>query len=195
MLPFYMKEMTVCYSRWSKKGWEDDMDKKKNPWYDNIEKVLLLILLSVMLVILFVNVVTRFGFKYTATWSEQAVRLMFIWASFTGTSLAGMTGAHLRVTICTMVLGEKRGKKLMLAGDVLLVVFCWYLAYKIFGVMMVVFETKQTYPAIPWLPVWQQYFAGVLGIIGLSLRIIQARVRMFRSAKQNAVQTDEEVKA
>ena len=65
---------------------------KKAPWYDKIEKAVIIVLFIIMTVILFVNVVTRFGFGYTASWTEQAARILFTWMTFCGVSLAGLEG-------------------------------------------------------------------------------------------------------
>ena len=162
------------------------MEEKRTPWYDNIEKVIIIVLFSIMTVILFVNVVTRFGFSYTATWTEQAARILFVWMTFAGVSLAGMRGAHLHVTVVNMLLGEKRGKTVFWIGDIIVVLFSLFLAYKITMVMLKVMSTGQVFPSITWLPSWTLYLSGVLGMIGFSLRIIQRRVREFHKAQKEA---------
>ena len=154
------------------------MNEKKTPWYDNIERAIIVALFLFMLVVLFMNVVTRFGFGYTASWTEQAARIAFVWMSFAGVSLAGLYGSHLQVTAVTMVLGEKHSKYIFWIGDIAVVVFGLYMSFKIFRVMQTVIMTKQTFPAIPWLPSWILYLPGVLGMLGLSLRTVQKRVRL-----------------
>lgn len=163
------------------------MEEKKTPWYDKIEKVIIIVLFSIMTVILFVNVVTRFGFSFTATWTEQAARILFVWMTFAGVSLAGMSSAHLQVTVANMVLGEKRGKAVFWIGDIIVVLFSLFLAYKIALVMLKVMTTGQVFPSITWLPSWTLYLSGVLGMIGFSLRILQRRVRELKSAKRQEV--------
>lgn len=159
------------------------MEVKKIRWYDKIEKSIIIILFGIMLLILFVNVITRFVFSYTATWTEQAARILFVWMTFAGVSLAGMSNAHLQVTVVDMVLGEKRGRYVFWLGDVIVVVFSLFLAYKIAMVMLKVMSTGQVFPAITWLPSWTLYLSGVLGMLGFSVRIIQRRVRGIRAAK------------
>ena len=114
---------------------------KKAPWYDKIEIAMIIVIFSILTVILFVNVVTRFCFHYTATWSEQAARYLFVWMTFAGVSLAGKTSSHLQVTVANMVFGEERAKTVFLIGDIIVVLFGCLLTYKIFGVMMRVMST------------------------------------------------------
>ena len=149
---------------------------KKAPWYDKIEIAMIIVLFSILTVILFVNVVTRFCFHYTATWSEQAAR-------FAGVSLAGKTSSHLQVTVANMVFGEERAKTVFLIGDIIVVLFGCLLTYKIFGVMMRVMSTGQVFPAMTWLPSWTLYLSGVLGMAGFTLRVIQRRYRSSVAAK------------
>lgn len=60
------------------------------------------------------------------------------------------------------------------------------MAYKIFGVMMVVVNRGQLFATVPWIPVWVMYLAGVLGMIGLSLRVIQSRLKYLREQRPAA---------
>lgn len=161
---------------------------KKVRWYDKIEKTLIVMLFLVMLAILFVNVITRFCFSYTASWSEQAARIAFVWMSFAGVSLAGMYGSHLQVTVASMILGEKRARCVFLIGDIVVILFGLFMAGKIYEVMQTVIMTKQTFPAIPWLPSWILYLPGVAGMLGLSIRVIQNRYRsIVNSRKEDSV--------
>ncbi len=163
-------------------------DEKKVRWYDKIEKTLIVMLFLIMLAILFVNVITRFCFSYTASWSEQAARIAFVWMSFAGVSLAGMYGSHLQVTVASMILGEKRARFVFWIGDIVVILFGLFMAWKIFEVMQTVIMTKQAFPAIPWLPSWILYLPGVAGMLGLSIRVIQNRYRnIVNSRKEDSV--------
>lgn len=165
------------------------MKAKKRPWYDEIERTIIIVLFIVMTMILFVNVVTRYIFSFTFSWAEQAARILFVWMTFAGVSLAGMSSAHLQVTVVNMVLGEKRGKYVFWFGDMVVVIFSLFLSYKIGTVMMRVKATNQVFPSIPWLPAWPLYLSGVLGMLGFAVRIIQRRVREVRELKRKEENT------
>lgn len=158
------------------------MKEKKTPWYDKIEQAIIIVLFLVMLAILFVNVVTRFCFSYTASWTEQAARILFVWMTFAGVSLAGSLSSHMQVTVVNMLLGEKKAAYVYWLGDVIVILFGFYISTKMWKVMQTVISTNQTFPSIQWLPTWVLYLPGILGMIGLSLRIIQKRVRQIRAA-------------
>ena len=158
--------------------------RKKVPFYNQIEKYLIVSMFLVMTVIIALNVVTRFIFNFTLSWGEQLARLLLVWTSFAGISWAGMINAHMRVT--AMALALKKNPKIFemvyLLGDIVAVIYGFYLSWQIFGLMMLVKTQGQVLSALPLVPKWSMYLAGVLGMAGMSIRIIQRRVGEFRSA-------------
>ena len=140
----------------------------------------------VMTVIIALNVVTRFVFNFTLSWGEQLARLLLVWTSFAGISWAGMINVHMRVT--ALSLAFKKNSKIFeiiyFLGDIVAVIYGFYLSWQIFGVMMLVKNQGQVLSALPLVPKWIMYLAGVLGMAGMSIRIIQRRVGEFRSTEQ-----------
>ena len=161
-------------------------NRKKVPFYNQIEKYIIVSMFLVMTVIIALNVVTRFVFNFTLSWGEQLARLLLVWTSFAGISWAGMINAHMRVTALSLAL--KKNPKIFelvyLLGDIVAVIYGFYLSWQIFGVMMLVKTQGQVLSALPLVPKWVMYLAGVLGMAGMSIRIIQRRVGEFRSAGQ-----------
>ena len=161
-------------------------NRKKVPFYNQIEKYMIVSMFLVMTVIIALNVVTRFVFNFTLSWGEQLARLLLVWTSFAGISWAGMINAHMRVT--ALSLAFKKNPKIFviiyLLGDIVAVIYGFYLSWQIFGVMMLVKNQGQVLSALPLVPKWIMYLAGVLGMAGMSIRIIQRRVGEFRGTEQ-----------
>lgn len=161
-------------------------NRKKVPFYNQIEKYMIVSMFLVMTVIIALNVVTRFVFNFTLSWGEQLARLLLVWTSFAGISWAGMINAHMRVT--ALSLAFKKNPKIFeiiyFLGDIVAVIYGFYLSWQIFGVMMLVKNQGQVLSALPLVPKWIMYLAGVLGMAGMSIRIIQRRVGEFRSTEQ-----------
>lgn len=168
------------------------MEKKKVPWYDKIEKAMLIVEMIICLLILFGTVITRYCFGYTASWADQASRLLFVWMSFTACSLCGMGNNHLRVTAIDMVKNKKVVKAFYWIGDVVATVFGFYIAYKIGVVAQTVYATGQIFPSLPWMSAVWLYVPGVAGMIGFSLRTIQRKFREIRAARAAAAAGEEE---
>ena len=161
-------------------------NRKKVPFYNQIEKYMIVSMFLVMTVIIALNVVTRFVFNFTLSWGEQLARLLLVWTSFAGISWAGMINAHMRVTALSLMF--KKNPKIFeiiyLLGDIVAVIYGFYLSWQIFGVMMLVKNQGQVLSALPLVPKWIMYLAGVLGMAGMSIRIIQRRVGEFRGTEQ-----------
>ncbi len=52
---------------------------------------------------LFANVVLRYGFNYTLAWSEELVRIVIIYSTFIGASVAVRQGAMIRIDAVVQV--------------------------------------------------------------------------------------------
>ena len=66
-----------------------------------------------------------------------------------------------------------------LAGDVIAAGYGIYMSYEIFQLMNLIRNQGQVLSALPFVPKWIMYLAGVLGMAGMSIRIIQRRVGEF----------------
>ena len=161
-------------------------NRKKVPFYNQIEKYMIVSMFLVMTVIIALNVVTRFVFNFTLSWGEQLARLLMVWTSFAGISWAGMINAHMRVTALSLMFKKnpKIFETIYFLGDIVAVIYGFYLSWQIFGVMMLVKNQGQVLSALPLVPKWIMYLAGVLGMAGMSIRIIQRRVGEFCSTEQ-----------
>lgn len=129
-------------------------NRKKVPFYNQIEKYMIVSMFLVMTVIIALNVVTRFVFNFTLSWGEQLARLLLVWTSFAGISWAGMINAHMRVT--ALSLAFKKNPKIFeiiyLLGDIVAVIYGFYLSWQIFGVMILVKNQGQVLSALPLVP-------------------------------------------
>ena len=67
--------------------------KKALQWLDeNLEEVLLVIALAAMAVIMGIQVIARYIFGASLSWSEELTRYIFIWAGFLSVSYRAVCG-------------------------------------------------------------------------------------------------------
>ncbi|GHU04456.1 hypothetical protein FACS1894158_04800 [Betaproteobacteria bacterium] len=158
---------------------------KNQPFYNRIEFAIIVCFFTAMVTITAFTIVSRYLFNFTFSWAEQLTRLLFVYVSFAGVSWCGRIGAHMRTTAITLVTGPKIGKWVIFFGDFITVIIGLYLAYIIFGVMQAVYLKKQYLAAMPWCPSWIMYLAGVLGMLGFCIRVIQGWVADYQNARQN----------
>ncbi len=75
---------------------------------DKIESGVLIISLAVMVFVIFLQVVMRYVFNNSLSWSEEFARYLFVWFSWIGVSAGLKDGEHLKVEILAAAL-IKRG--------------------------------------------------------------------------------------
>ncbi len=87
------------------------------------------IALAVMVVLVFGNVVLRYGFNSGLSVSEELSRWLFVWVTFLGAVAALKDRAHLGTDMLVGRLGPF-GKRVCLAAAYVLMLFCCVLLYK-----------------------------------------------------------------
>ena len=108
--------------------------------YFTLLKIIITLCLAVMVVLVFGNVVLRYGFNMGITASEEVSRLLFVWLTFLGAIVALRQHAHLGADTLVRAL-PPLGKKicfvasylLMLYADGLLTLGSWKQAVLTFG--------------------------------------------------------------
>ncbi|MDD0825008.1 TRAP transporter small permease [Mannheimia sp. AT1] len=91
-----------------------------------ILEALAVLILSAMSILVFLNVVLRYGFNSSINVTEEISRFMFVWLAFLGAVLAFSENQHVRVTILTDKLSPFVAKVLSVLTD-LAMLFCCYL--------------------------------------------------------------------
>ncbi|MEY2803624.1 MAG: 2,3-diketo-L-gulonate transporter small permease protein YiaM [Pseudomonadota bacterium] len=85
---------------------------------------LLALALAVMVVLVFGNVVLRYGFNSGITTSEELSRWLFVWLTFLGAIVAMKDGAHLGTDALVSRLGRRGKRVLFVIGHVLMLYVC-----------------------------------------------------------------------
>ncbi len=86
-------------------------------------EVVLVLLLAGMVVMVFANVVLRYGFNSGLNISEEMSRYFFVWLTFTGAILAFRDHAHVGVETFVRLLG-RRGRIVCVVLTNLIIVIC-----------------------------------------------------------------------
>lgn len=149
------------------------MDKVKY-FLNNIERYIVYVFFTILLALMFIQVVARYIFSTAWGWMEIVTRVMFIWISFAGISWACKADGHLRVTALAEFQKNRKMKlTLLLIGEVLMAIVCGYLCVLVYNMMIQCIISGQVFTGASFLKVWVMYLAGVLGLGGASIRVIQ----------------------
>lgn len=89
-------------------------------------EALCVLILTAMSILVFVNVVLRYGFNSSISVTEEVSRYMFVWLAFLGAVLAFSENQHVSVTVLTDKLSSVGRSLLRLVTDAAML-FCCYL--------------------------------------------------------------------
>ncbi|OOF58753.1 TRAP transporter small permease [Rodentibacter myodis] len=124
-----------------------------------ILEVLVVFILSIMALLVFLNVVLRYGFNSSINVTEEVSRYLFIWLTFLAAVLAFNGNQHVNVTILTDKLSSNGRNILGIFTDALMLYCC----YLIVDGSWIQFQLNLTNLApISGLPQGITYFAGVV---------------------------------
>lgn len=100
-----------------------------------IEEWSLFVIVIVALLSLFANVVLRYGFNYTLAWSEELVRIVIIYSTFIGASVAVKQRAMIRIDAIVQIFPKLKPGLTIITNLLML----------IWAVMMVKYGYKMTH--------------------------------------------------
>lgn len=143
---------------------------------DRIEEIIGGVSLGVMVTIAFLNVLTRYLFKYSMAFTEELTLYLFVWATLMGASIAFREGSNIAVSFLYDRFGRKGRRVLDVLSTLLSVVFFATLAY--YGVLEVMDEIAMNAmtEAIE-LPMWWFTIAMPICSVLIILRVV-ARLRL-----------------
>ena len=126
--------------------------------------------------IMFMNVVLRFGFHFAFNWGDEIVRYLNLYAAFFAISAAFKYGGHIAINVVVEnIIPHKLRKYFRLFAEIICLVFCLFVAF--YGIQLVgmLAGTGQTSPALH-LPMYLLYMVIPIGMILSSIQIL---IRIF----------------
>ncbi|MDZ7667233.1 MAG: TRAP transporter small permease [Desulfotignum sp.] len=153
--------------------------KKLDTAASHFEEWTLFIIVITALIALFFNVVLRYGFNYTLAWSEELVRIVIIYSTFVGASVAVKQRAMIRIDAVVQIF-PKLKKGLTFYTNILMLVFAGMMIYYGYRMTHLQLLTHQK-TIIMQIPLVIVY--AVMPVTGMMvfLRTIQVMVQDFTS--------------
>lgn len=150
-----------------------------NRGLSRVEEVFAAVGLLLTSVIVFVNVVLRYGFRSGVPWSDELVRYLMIWVTFVGAAICVREGLHVGIEILINRL-EGVAKKVALT-IVAAIGLAFSYSFARLGLEAVRFlkMTGQVSPAME-LPMWIVYIILPLGGCLMALRYLQTLIAVWR---------------
>lgn len=161
--------------------------KKLNDLFFRLAEALLVLMLCAMVVMVFGNVVLRYGFNSGLDFSEELSRFFFIWITFLGAIVAMREKAHLGLDTLIRVL-PSAGKKFCFGLSHLLMFGCCVLMF--YGTWRQHHINATTMSPVTGLPMIWVYGVGYLASAAMGLIILGNLVKLAtgRIAESDLIQ-------
>ena len=150
---------------------------------DRIEEVVAAVCLSVMTVLAFANVVARYVFSASFSFSEEITTYLFVLLSLLGTAIAARRRAHLGLTILTDVVSPKVRRILHIIGYLFAVAFTGAIFY--YGILMVLSQRQlqQVTANMQW-PEWIFGSFVPIGALFATVWFVQVLIEEIRGTDE-----------
>jgi TRAP-type C4-dicarboxylate transport system permease small subunit len=146
-------------------------------WFTRSLEVCIAMCLAAMAVLVFGNVVLRYGFNSGIAFSEEISRLLFVWLTFLGTILASREHAHLGVDSVVRRLPHGARQACVLVSGVLMILMCGLLFWGSLKQVEINLDNSMPVSGIPYASVYAAGMAAALGlIVSIFYNIFQALV-------------------
>jgi TRAP-type C4-dicarboxylate transport system permease small subunit len=155
--------------------------------WDNLEEFIIVPLIFAMSIIIFIQVIMRYVFQSSLTWSEELARYLFVWIIYLTGSKAVKDGKHLTVDILPLFLKGKAQIILHIFSTVATLAFFVALLYAGSLVLPSMMARPQFSPAnhvnmiIP-------YLAPTVGTVLMTLRAIVIIINDVKNLKNGEVE-------
>lgn len=120
---------------------------------DRMTGALIILSFSIMCIVIFVQVITRYIFSFSLPWAEEVGRFLFLALSYFGVAMGMKRKAHLRVDIGLLYMPPAARKFFEVLAQIICAAFFIFLVYEGATMTMKVWRIEQTAISIP-LPIW-----------------------------------------
>lgn len=122
--------------------------KRFEDWLLRINKVVLVTFMILMFLLVFLNVVTRYIFKFSLNWAEEISRYCMIWCAYLGMGLAMRENRHVAIEMLQDRVPAPVRRALRALNGVVLIAFM--IALTALGVRYSVFAWDHETAALQW---------------------------------------------
>lgn len=137
-----------------------------------------------MTILLFVQVVSRYVFHHSFTWTEEISTIFFVWMVYLGVVAAVLRRKHLRIDAFVEAMPFKVKKILLIISNIIFIGFCLYL---IFPLMTMVqnFASRGAATALIKFPNAVAYGMLPLCFALTAIRLVQEIIRLAKEKEED----------
>lgn len=140
--------------------------------FENIEEILLMIFLIAMTIFLGLQIVFRYAFMSSISWSEELVRILFVWSTFVCVPYTIKKGRMLKIDNIYNKFSENLKIKI---GKIINIVMIFTFTFILFFSLILAFKAGKIGQFTPALrmPIWILYLSPAFGSMLALIRLIE----------------------
>lgn len=143
--------------------------------------------MAIMTILVFIQVVMRYVFSNSLSWSEEMARFIFLWLSWIGASYAVKERSHFRVEMFADMLKGKARKYFEYLILIIWFLFSFAMAYYGTKLLLFIYDTGQCSAAMD-IPMTWPYASVPAGCVLMCIRLI---VEMYKLSKTDTMPAKE----
>lgn len=156
-------------------------------WLDEkLEISICVCLMSFMAVLIFVQVVMRYLFSNSLSWSEELARYLFVWLIYLGVSYGAKIRKHIKIDAALNLFPKKVRPFITIIGDIFFFLFAIYIVHTGYKYVVMQASLNKASPALK-IPYKYVYAAPMVGFALVTIRQIQTiiyRVKTIQNAEE-----------
>lgn len=143
--------------------------------YNHFEEIILVMSFAVMVAVIFIQVIMRYIFDNSLSWSEELGRFVFEWLTWIGLSLGARVGQHIKITLMVDKLPHTAAQTANIISEAIVIIICGLTIY--YGVELSRMFVGSHFTTIKISLAWG--YASV--IVGCGLMIMRSLVSIANS--------------
>ncbi len=147
---------------------------------DLLEDIILVSMFAAMVAVIFMQVIMRYVFNNSLSWSEELGKFLFVWLSWFGISIGARRKEHIKITMLVDKLPYRVARVLDLVAEAVVIAICVVTA--VYGVSLVRSQSAIRYAGIRISISWG-YLSVVVGCALMTIRGLAAMIEDVRAIK------------
>lgn len=153
-------------------------------WLDeNLERMILTILLASMTLLMGYQIIMRYIFNNSLSWSEELTKYMFVWSSFISIGYCIKHGISIKIDQGFNAFPAVLKKPIRIFNKILMLGFFAFLTYYSFDVVRASMVSGQRSPALG-IPIYLVQASTLVGFSIAFIRVLQSILGVFKEVKE-----------
>ena len=153
-------------------------------WFNEyFEEAVMIVFLSIMTLVMGAQIVARYLFNYSISWTEELTRYLFVWSGFLSVGFSIRNSIAIRIDQFISAFSFKTKTFILCADYVIEAVLFGYLIPQSCTSFFKVMESGRTSTAME-MPMWILQAAPMIGFVLAEFRLIQQIWKKIKELKE-----------